>query len=674
VPAARTRGFAPAELGYGRCSVGIWSARLSSAAQSDSSATRNFAFASICTVVGSLALWLAWPEEVIARHGPYDQVRYLAMAESIGAGQWLGEYDVLTLIRDPGYPVWLAAVDASGIPLRIANECLMLLAAALMAAGLRRLGVSNSVAAIFFALAVLQPHGPLVLRELLPSGLFTAATWIALAGFCFGTTRPDPLRRSLHFAWAGLALGVMWTTRPERPLVALLALGFVAVDFANSRGPALRERLTRAAASAVLFCVGIATCALPISALNLGHYGVWRISDPAAPGFAAANRALVSIVQHEPRRRVPVPEEVRRRAYAASPTFREFSKVLEAENWARGVSCRLDSVCDDIAGGYFRWILREAAAATVPVLSADALDGQLRTVASEIETACAAGELECRSRGASFLHPVPAVWIPHLPDAFRRVVERLGARGDPRNRAGATDAPGLDPGLTARFDAVANRRSELAHAPTDRIDVFVRVGEGRLRAAQLETRERRMPLELGESENGRYRIALSVDQPATPTLRDYPQLTLERVDGRIAKIPLPQPGDTADQDGIQVETESWQRGVVAGAYQREVRRALWMAHAAWVRTGSVLAIAAAVALVLGWRKRALEWNAAWGALALIALLVISRVALLTLIDASSFAARSSRYLYPIASLYAAGLVLLIHLVWSRLATRPPPGA
>ena len=54
------------------------------------------AIAAVCT----LELWLAYPSEIVARANPYDQIRYLEMAESIGNGEWLGSFDVMTLARE----------------------------------------------------------------------------------------------------------------------------------------------------------------------------------------------------------------------------------------------------------------------------------------------------------------------------------------------------------------------------------------------------------------------------------------------------------------------------------------------------------------------------------------------------------------------------------------------
>jgi hypothetical protein len=59
-------------------------------------------------------------DEFVARANPLDQLRTLEIARELTHGQWLGAYDHLTLIREPGYPAWVALVHQAGPSLRLA--------------------------------------------------------------------------------------------------------------------------------------------------------------------------------------------------------------------------------------------------------------------------------------------------------------------------------------------------------------------------------------------------------------------------------------------------------------------------------------------------------------------------------------------------------------------------
>ena len=146
----------------------------------------------------ALQLWLAFPDEIIARANPYDQIRYLEMAESILQGEWLGPFDVMTLARDVGYSSWIVAVHITGIPLRIANELLLLGASLLLCLALIRSGIPAGLAGLLFATLTLQPHGMLVLRDLLPSSFYAAVLVLSLAGMLYSLTARTDRGRWLH--------------------------------------------------------------------------------------------------------------------------------------------------------------------------------------------------------------------------------------------------------------------------------------------------------------------------------------------------------------------------------------------------------------------------------------------------------------------------------------------
>ena len=96
-----------------------------------------------CFGVAGFKLWLVACDEIVARANPLDQVRYLEMARELSRGRWLGNYGLLTLIREPGFPAWVALVDGFGISLRLANEWLLLGASGLFCAALAAIGVSS---------------------------------------------------------------------------------------------------------------------------------------------------------------------------------------------------------------------------------------------------------------------------------------------------------------------------------------------------------------------------------------------------------------------------------------------------------------------------------------------------------------------------------------------------
>src|SRR5262249_29682919 len=46
----------------------------------------------------------------------YDDALFIRLGEAIASGRWLGDYNVLTLVKGPVFPLLLAGASFTGIP------------------------------------------------------------------------------------------------------------------------------------------------------------------------------------------------------------------------------------------------------------------------------------------------------------------------------------------------------------------------------------------------------------------------------------------------------------------------------------------------------------------------------------------------------------------------------
>lgn len=627
-------------------------------------------YAGIAVLLTGFKLWLVAPDEIVARHNPYDQLRYVEMANDVIEGRWLGRYGPRTLIREPAYPVWLAAVHHSGLRLRMASELLLAASSWGFGTALLCVGAPLWLSATTLGLLLLDPHGLLVQREVLADGFYLPVLLLAMAGLLLASHADRFRWRLAHALWAGLALGVLWTTRPEKPLAAiLLATGaLLALARAKRRGGGAVAALSAAALLACVGGIGIAAVSSAFASRNERHYGVRVTSDLAAPGYVAAIRALLAIEHAAPRRFVPVPGEVRARAYAASPALRELRPGLEAQTWGHQVSCRMVKVCDDLAGGWFHWTLREAAAQAGHMRSAPAGDAFFHRIASDLEAACERGDFRCRPVLLTFLHPHPESWLPHLPESLGDVLARIGSAGEKRDRLLLADARSVADPVRELFDRVANRGPASAesgwiivnaHAFADG-DPIRRIG---LRVGREMTPLVPEPAEVIDAE-GHIRFSFQLQLPLRRRRGQRVTLELLRGSGDRTRVRLRDVFEApVERDGVRVEAEAqplWphdrSRAAVTGL--------LWTGHAWLLRA---LVVAAVLAAVVGVARRR-PWLAdpLWSAFALMAVVTAGRILLLAMIDASSFAATSSRYVYP-----ASALAPVVLLVWVAALWRAP---
>ncbi len=622
-----------------------------------------------CGALLGLQLWLAAPDEVVASPNRYDQLRYLEAAQQIAAGRWLGPYDERTLIREPAYPAWVAWVSARGWRLRTAAELLLGLSACLYGAVWVWIGLPVSLALAATAALLLQPHAFLVNREVLPAGFYLPWLLVALSGVTLAAHARHPVWRGVHAAWTGLALGLLWVTRPEKPLLAGALLCAVGVDVvARARRQPRGAWLRDAAILLIVPSLVVAGVVRGVAQRNLRQYGVSVTSELEAPGYLAASRALLAIEHASPRRHVPVPEEVRLRAYAASSAFRELQPTLEAPSWARRVSCAASRVCDDIAGGWWLWLLREAAARAGHMQSAPEAEAYFQRIADELRAACERGELRCRTPRLAFAHPYPETWIAQLPHSLGRTLSRMASFGGDADRRPPRDDPSLGPALRRRFDRMAGRRPALSSEHWWQVEGYAEWGPdaeaGRAVAGlALGRADEWVPLEL-RSDGHRVEFEFLYEQLPRPA--PGARLEISRVDGERTRLPLRRVAAAPIvRDGLRVAFTRYEP-LRAGALQDGLRGALWTAHALALRVAAGAALLAGLVLLLRWPRCS---PAFWVALATSGALVLSRWLLLSVIDASSFGAASSRYLYPAIALVPCFLLLWIHAGWRALRGR-----
>jgi hypothetical protein len=632
-------------------------------------------------VLAAFKLWLVWTDEVVARASPYDQLRYVEMAQELDAGRWLGSYDHMTLVREPSYALWLAAVHRSGIPLRIASELLLLASAVALGAALQRAGVIASSALAVAALVMLAPQSLLVNREVLAAGFYLPMLLLATSGLVMAAYASSRSRRLAHAAWAGLALGLAWTSRPEKPIVVLLLLVFACLELLRARGAGLSP-LRRAGRLVALLAppvVAIALVSGAYAAVNRHHYGLAVTSELSGPGFVAASRELHGVPHVSPRRFVLVPRDARRRAYAASPALARLAPAIERPGWTWAVSCSWLEVCDDLGGSWFMWALREAVAETGHGGSGARADAYLGRVAAELAEARASGRLPPRRTTLSFLHPYPETWLPHLPGSLGRVAGRLVASASEADWAPQRDHPQTPAPRAALYDRMAGRRAHLVSNGRAELEGWVEGADDPVVEVALRPspgpRAPRVPPERFEREGPlRLRFRFLTDKYRPRFLASGPSLDVRRASGATARVPIPEVGASHDSRGLRVHTERLEETELDGPLRTALRRGLWNAHTLLARALAAGGLVAMVVLAWPpWRGRG--WDAVVGVAALLLALAGGRAVLLGLIDASTMPVASPRYVYPAVAPFTCGAFLLVVAAAGRLraARRALPG-
>ena len=174
-------------------------------------------------VLTLLKLWLtSWQEVEAQGSARFDDHLFVQLADHLRHGEWLGAYNERTLVKGPVYPMWLAAVSLSRLPLFPMQHLLHAIAAAAVMFAMRRVFPRRGAQLALFALLIFDPGtyettSHRVTRE----GIYTALALFVIAGAAAIAVRPT-LRGIAAWLWAaalGVALSAFWFTREEGPWI-----------------------------------------------------------------------------------------------------------------------------------------------------------------------------------------------------------------------------------------------------------------------------------------------------------------------------------------------------------------------------------------------------------------------------------------------------------------------
>lgn len=405
----------------------------------------------------SVGLRLVVPVQAIA--GGYDDLLFIRLAESLCRGDWLGPYDNLTLAKGIGYPAFLCASSWLGLPLRLAEHLLYLLACAVSALAVRGVSGSRSIATGTFAALALMPifwgaDLSRVIREdiYIPLSLLV----VSCAVLAYAANADQPLRRRLPSLFGlGIAAAGYWLTREETPwlypAVGLLVLYWLVIRWRALRQDGLlfsRRGLTALTVPIIIPATVAGGVILTVCILNFSHYGVFRDNDFRQGPFAAAYGALSRIQYQTPwKRYLAFPADARQVAYSVSPAAAELRPFLEGPKGLAYQSPGFGSY--DTTG--FMWVLRDAVADIGGYASAGKADAYYRRLAAEINAACDRGTIPCLPARSTFMPPGhPGQIAETLASAYDFYLKAAGIRSGP---VGARPSIG-DDATMRRFAAI----------------------------------------------------------------------------------------------------------------------------------------------------------------------------------------------------------------------------
>lgn len=357
---------------------------------------------------------------------PLDDELMFRAARSISAGQWLGDYDYLTLSKSMFFPVWLAFLNALHIPYLLGGVGLWCAAALFAAFAFSPLwqklpaGQGRAVTlALFAALAYLPTSWASYTLRVYRDNIFPALCLLAFAGFSAAALRVLRTDRTPLWPWllvGGLGLTAGYLNREDAglfllPFTVLATLGMAGVAVRRRRWTRLLVQLLPYA----LLAGGIGV----FCALNQAYYGVFTLSDFSGGAFADAMGAMSRVSTDAEDPMLSVPADARQKLYAAVPELECLSYWLEED--PQMINDFRDPELEDYRAGSFYWAIRRAAQYEGIYDTAAGAEAYWQTVADKVNAACEDGTLPTRSgRRSGTTQPIRAEYVlPTLQESVR---------------------------------------------------------------------------------------------------------------------------------------------------------------------------------------------------------------------------------------------------------------
>lgn len=366
----------------------------------------SFNFFLLCAAFFYVAIYTHVPIS-LQLYQSYDDALFIKLGECIANGHWLGPFNQLTLAKGAGYPLFLAVSSWSGASVTFAQAVFYAAATTLLSSVTYKITRSRLFSILVFLLVLFNPN---VFQErILRESIYTSQTitlfcmtWLTL----FGAAKQFKL---LIPVAAGLMLGWFWITREEGlwmlPGIALLFLA----KFLRHRLAGLRIAATIHHAG--LYLASFLFVLLVVGLINFWHYKAFVGVDMKDPSFTAAIQQLQRVHVGTGIPYVPLSKESRERLYQLSPDFAVLKPTLDpigGSNPSVGSECWIwPSACHDLSAGQLIWQIRNGAAAAGKYSTEKEARRYFLQLARQVDQTCERKEVAC-------YEPSPIAMMPHL--------------------------------------------------------------------------------------------------------------------------------------------------------------------------------------------------------------------------------------------------------------------
>lgn len=371
-----------------------------------------------------------------------DNIQY-QLSISLSEGKWLGQYNMITLIKGVVFPAWTALLHIAHIPLWVGNSLFMLVGCAALIYALSKLSVNRWALVALYGLLLFNPMGTdRVYRDYMIPGITLLVCAWAIGTYATLTTWRElkfssALRDLFTFTAIGMVSLPAWYFIREDgfwlmpTVLMLLIVAFLYFLYACRPHTIWQMGIFCSVALILLLpLLTVKAAGAVIASLNKVHYDRYVVNDYFSEDFQSAYAALSRVNDSdEIHLTVPISFDMREKIYKVSPKFKALEPCLDGPPptsvWCTKYrdSGTNHELVRDYESGWFPFALRTAVERAGYYKNATTASKYYNALANEVNTACDKGRLSCHSARMHSLMNLPtkasiSPWTSNIKTAF----------------------------------------------------------------------------------------------------------------------------------------------------------------------------------------------------------------------------------------------------------------
>lgn len=300
--------------------------------------------------------------EAVPLASTIDDGLMMRLATSIREGNWLGEYDYLTLGKHSFFALWLAFLNVLHVNFLVGGQLLYAAACLVLLTAVKPLFCTNAARGlVFLAVLWLPASWAQFTLRVYRDNIYPALVLLALGGLVGAFCRfAQPAKKAVpYYVVAGAALAAAWLCHEDNalllPFVGCAAAVYLVFLFTSKTAGQKRAKLALLLLPLALWAGGIAAW----KAMNYRYYGGSLSAIFPRGNLQTPWGALTRVAPDAQQRYIPIPYQTRQMLYEISPTLASVQDEIEnGDMYSRyGYADKPEFIANGI-----HWMLREAAA------------------------------------------------------------------------------------------------------------------------------------------------------------------------------------------------------------------------------------------------------------------------------------------------------------------------